>query len=67
MTFVHAHVHMDRVLDRLRWDAAFTLACCLPGHQLTQTRVPLKEGIDPSALSTGRQYHVVVNPNASVS
>ncbi|WP_437285529.1 hypothetical protein [Sorangium sp. So ce406] len=66
VTFVHAHVHMDRVLDRLRWDAAFTLACCLPGHQLTRTRVPLKEGIDPSVLSTGRQYQVVVNPSAPI-
>ncbi|WP_437967995.1 hypothetical protein WMF04_01280 [Sorangium sp. So ce260] len=53
VTFVHAHVHMDRVLDRLRWDAAFTLACCLPGHQFTQTRIPLKEGIDPSGAVHG--------------
>ncbi len=67
VTFVHAHVPMDRVLDRLRWDAAFTLACCLPGHQLTQKRIPLKAGVDPSVLSTGRQFQVLVNPNASVS
>lgn len=67
VTFVHAHVHMDSVLDRLRWDAAFTLACCLPGHQLTQTRAPLRAGIDPSVLSTGRQFQVLVNPDASVS
>jgi hypothetical protein len=67
VTFVHAHVHMDSVLDRLRWDAAFTLACCLPGHQLTQTRVPLRAGVDPCVLSTGRQFQVLVNPDASVS
>jgi hypothetical protein len=67
VTFVHAHVHVDKVLDSLRWDAAFTLACCLPGHQLTRTRVPLKAGVDPSVLSTGRQFQVLVNSNASVS
>ena len=67
VTFVHAHVHMDSVLDRLRWDAAFTLACCLPGHQLTQTRAPLRAGVDPCVLSTGRQFQVLVNPDASVS
>jgi hypothetical protein len=65
VTFVHAHVHVDKVLDRLRWDAAFTLACCLPGHQLTQARVPLRSGVDPSVLSTGRHYQVVVNRDAS--
>jgi hypothetical protein len=67
VTFVHAHVHMDKILDRLRWDAAFTLACCLPGHQLTQTRVPHREGVDPSVLSTGRQYQVVVNRKPTAS
>lgn len=65
VTFVHAHVHVDRVLDRLRWDAAFTLACCSPGHQLTQTRVPLEAGVDPGVLSAGRQFQVMVNPDAS--
>jgi hypothetical protein len=62
LTFVHAHVHLDKVLDRLRWDAAFTLACCLPGHQLTQSRTPLHAGSDLSVLSEGRQYQVLVNP-----
>lgn len=65
VTFVHAHVHVDKVLDRLRWDAAFTLACCLPGHQLTQTRVPISSGVDPGVLSTGRQYQVLVNGGAA--
>jgi hypothetical protein len=61
VTFVHAHVQVDRVLDRLHWDAAFTLACCLPGHQLTQTRVPVRAGADLSVLSAGRQYQVLEN------
>lgn len=61
LTFVHAHVQLDKVLDRLRWDAAFTLACCNPGSQLTQRRVPLESGSDSSVLSEGRQYQVLVN------
>jgi hypothetical protein len=61
VTFVHAHVQLDKVLDRLRWDAAYTLACCVPGHQLTQTRMPVKAGFDLSVLSTCRQYQVLVN------
>ena len=61
VTFVHAHVPMDKILDRLRWDAAFTLACCLPGQQLTQTRVPLDAGLEGGVLSEGRQYQVLVN------
>ena len=61
VTFVHAHVPMDKILDRLRWDAAFTLACCLPGQQLTQTRVPLDAGLDWGVLSEGRQYQVLIN------
>jgi hypothetical protein len=61
VTFVHAHVHVDEVLDALRWDAAFTLACCLPGHQLTKTRVPHQSGEDLSVLSPARQYQVLLN------
>ncbi len=61
LTFVHAHVELDRILGLLRWDAAFTLGCCLPGHQFTQTRVPVKWGIDPCVLSEGREYQVLVN------
>ena len=61
LTFVHAHVQLDKILDRLRWDAAFTLACCLPGQQLTQTRVPLEAGMDWGVLSEGRRYQVLVN------
>jgi len=61
VTFVHAHVAMDPVLDRLRWDAAFTLACCSPGHQLTQTRVAREHGEDRSVLSSGRRFEVLLN------
>jgi len=61
VTFVHAHLHVDDVLDRLRWDFAFTLACCLPGHQLTRARVPLDSGTDMSVLSEGRAYQVLAN------
>jgi len=61
VTFVHAHVHVDKVLDRLTWSAAFTLACCVPGRQLTQTRVPHCAGEDFSVLSPHRQYQVLVN------
>jgi hypothetical protein len=61
VTFVHAHVHVDAVLDRLRWHAAFTLACCVPGHQLTQERVPTTAGTDMNVLSSGRQFQVLVN------
>jgi hypothetical protein len=65
VTFVHAHVHVDAVLDRLRWDVAFTLACCLPGRQLTSRRVPREAGHDQNVLSTGRQYQVLVNREGS--
>jgi hypothetical protein len=61
VTFVHAHVNVDEVLDQLRWDAAFTLACCKPGHQLTRTRVPISTGEDAGVLSGDRRYEVLVN------
>jgi hypothetical protein len=61
LTFVHAHVQLDKILDLLCWNAAFTLGCCLPGHQFSQTRVPVKAGVDPSVLADGRQYQVLVN------
>jgi hypothetical protein len=61
VTFVHAHVNVDTVLDGLRWDAAFTLACCLPGKQLTQSRVPHQAGEDFGVLSADRTYQVLVN------
>ena len=63
VTFVHAHVHVDAVLDKLRWNAAFTLACCVPGHQLTTMLEPHRAGDDLNVLSTGRRYQVLVNHN----
>lgn len=61
VTFVHAHVQIDTVLARLRWHAAFTLACCVPGHQLTHEHVPVAAGSDMHVLSSGRQFQVLVN------
>lgn len=61
VTFVHAHVSVDFVLNKLRWNAAFSLACCVPGHQLTQQRTPLKAGFDSEVLSQDRQFEVLVN------
>lgn len=62
VTFVHAHVGVDRVLARLRWDAAFTLACCLPGSQLSATHRIFHSGTDPNVLSVGRAYQVLLAP-----
>lgn len=61
VTFVHAHVDVDDVLDRLRWDAAFTLACCVPGRQLSRRRVPAKAGEDWNVLSPDRRFQVLIN------
>ena len=61
VTFVHAHVSVDETLRSLRWDAAFTLACCVPGKQLSQSYTVLRSGHDPCVLSTGRSYQVLVN------
>ncbi len=59
VTFVHAHVDVDAVLNSLRWDAAFTLACCTPGHQLTRRHKILQEGHDQNVLSTSRHYQLL--------
>ena len=64
VTFVHAHVAVAEVLAQLRWHAAFTLACCLPGRQLlrgTSSYVVHAEGEDPNVLSSGRKYQVLLN------
>jgi hypothetical protein len=60
VTFVHAHVDVDAVLDRLRWDAAFTLACCVPGKQLSRRRVAHQAGEDWNVLSHERRYELYV-------
>ena len=67
VTFVHAHVGVDRVLSLLRWDAAFTLACCLPGSQLSATHRVAHSGTDMNVLSVGRTYQVLLPPEAPSS
>jgi hypothetical protein len=62
VTLVHAHVDTDAVLAKLRWDAAFSLVCCLPGKQRTRAHTPLVAGEDASVLSTSRSYELLVNP-----
>ncbi len=62
VTFVHAHVGVEQVLEQLRWDVAFSLACCVPGKQLSRTHVRC-EGEDANVLSSGRKYQVLVNEN----
>jgi hypothetical protein len=59
VTFVHAHVPVDDVLSRLRWDVAYTLACCLPGHQLSERHEVVATGLDPYVLSSGKRYQVL--------
>lgn len=60
VTFVHAHVAVDRVLSLLRWDAAYTLACCSPGNQLSRTHHIHCAGIDPNVLSVAREFQVLL-------
>lgn len=66
LTFVHAHVDVDAVLDRLRWDAAFTLACCVPGKQLSRRRVPHLAGEDWNVLSHERSFELYVAGEAGL-
>jgi hypothetical protein len=61
VTFVHAHVSVDEVLGALHWDAAFTLACCVPGKQLTRAHAVHESGTDDQVLSAGRSFQVLVN------
>ena len=61
VTFVHAHVSVDEVLGALHWDAAFTLACCVPGKQLTRAHAVHESGTDEQVLSAGRRFQVLVN------
>jgi hypothetical protein len=65
VTFVHAHVNVDDVLARLHWDAAFTLACCVPGKQLSSTQRVLHSGTDVNVLSSGRLFQVLLPPSVS--
>jgi hypothetical protein len=62
VTFVHAHVGVDRVLALLRWDAAFTLACCSPASQLSKLHRVHHSGSDVNVLSPGRAFQVLLPP-----
>lgn len=64
VTFVHAHVGVAQVLEQLHWDVAFTLACCVPGKQLSRQHV-VHEGEDWNVLSSGRRYQVLVNDHST--
>jgi hypothetical protein len=63
LTFVHAHVGVDRILSLLRWDAAFTLACCLPATQLSSEHRVHHGGSDSNVLSPGRTFQVLLPPS----
>lgn len=60
VTFVHAHVGVDRVLALLRWDGAFTLACCSPASQLSGQHRIHHSGSDSNVLSPGRAFQVLL-------
>jgi len=60
VTFVHAHVGVDRVLALLDWHAAFTLVCCLPGKQRSTQHHIESSGEDPHVLSPSREYQVLL-------
>ncbi|MCA9617766.1 MAG: hypothetical protein KC731_02020 [Myxococcales bacterium] len=60
VTFVHAHVDVDAVLDRLPWCAAYTLACCCPGRQLSRRHRPERDDWDAGVLSDDRHFQVLV-------
>lgn len=68
VTFVHAHVDTDSVLDRLgdSWVAAYTCACCQPFQQLGSKYAPLDEGDDWGILSPQRRFRVFVNPKLTM-
>ena len=65
VTFVHAHVGVDRILALLHWDAAFTLACCLPATQLSVQHRVHHGGADSNVLSPGRTFQVLLPPSTS--
>jgi hypothetical protein len=67
LTFVHAHVDVQRLLAMLppgSWRAAYTCACCEKNRQLlpNDSKVAriVKEGDDWSILSPERQYQVLI-------
>jgi len=65
VTFVHAHVGTDDVLDRLNWDYAYTMACCSPDRQLSKRQRVVSNGDDLSCLSPQRTFQVLINAEAT--
>lgn len=60
LTFVHAHVDTDWVLDRMKWDAAFVMPCCKPKSQLSQkSKNIIFDGLDWAVFSPQRQIQVL--------
>ena len=60
VTFVHAHVGVDRTLALLHWDAAFTLACCHRASQLSSRHRVHHQGTDANVLSPSRTFQVLL-------
>ena len=64
VTFVHAHIDTDETLSLLRWDAAFSLTCCMQGKQLSRTYIPSTDSEDFCVLSEARRFQVLTNPES---
>lgn len=57
VTFVHAHVTVDDVLDACPvWSMAYTLLCCHPRTQTSHKFRPSKSGHDWAVLSDKRKF-----------
>lgn len=66
LTFVHAHVDVDKILNSCStWKLAYTLSCCLPSKQLSHNYPILKEGKDFCVLGHKREYQLIksLGPN----
>jgi hypothetical protein len=61
VTFVHAHVPTDEVLSLLRWDVAFTMACCHQSTQLSTRYRVLESGDDWNCTAHQRTFQVLAN------
>lgn len=62
VTFVHAHVNVDEVLDNIPgWVVAYSSACCYPDQQRTKKYKILDQGADWRILSEKRDYQVIEN------
>lgn len=62
LTFVHAHVDTEKVLNNCStWKLAYTLSCCQPHKQLTKNYSLLKEGENFCIFSPHRKYQIICN------